>query len=116
MTTGKNLVAAESAPRRLEALRRELAGPAPSALERLLVDRVVLCWFQVNYCEALFAQWAKDLTIPQADYQQRRLDRVHGRYLSAIRTLAYVRRLLVPSVQVNIGAPQVHVANAKEPG
>jgi hypothetical protein len=116
MVAGENLVASESAPRKMDALRRELAGPNPSVLERLLVDRVVLCWFQVNYCETLFAQWAKDLTIPQADYHQRRLDRAHGRYLLAIRTLACVRRLLVAPVQVNIGAQQVNVANANESG
>ena len=37
-------------------------------------------------------------------------DRAHRRYLSAIRTLAQVRRLLTPAVQINVGENQVNVA------
>ena len=80
------------------------------------MDRVVLCWFQVNAHDAFCAQRARDFTMVQTEFQERRLDRAHGRYLSAIRTLACVRRLLVAPVQVNIGAQQVNVAHAKESG
>ena len=47
-------------------------------------------------------------TVKQSEFFQRRQDRAHRRYLSAIRTLAQVRRLLLPPVQVNIGAQQVN--------
>jgi hypothetical protein len=44
------------------------------------------------------------VTLQQGEYFQRRQDRAHRRYLSAIRSLAAVRRLQVPTaVQVNIG-------------
>jgi len=116
MTTGTDLAAAELVRRSMAALRQELAGPSPSPLERLLVDRVVLGWFQVNAHEAFCAQRARDFTMVQTEFQERRLDRAHRRYLSAIRTLACVRRLLVAPVQVNIGAQQVNVATATESG
>lgn len=52
-----------------------------------------------------------ELGLAQADYYRRCVDRAHRRYLSAIRTLALVRRLLRPVVaQVNIGAQQVNVS------
>jgi hypothetical protein len=81
-----------------------------------LVERIVLCWAQVHYADTIYAQRAKDLTFAQADYFQRRQDRAHRRYLHAIRSLATVRRLLFPAVQVNIGTQQVNVAGtAKMP-
>ena len=76
--------------------------------ERLLVDRVVACWLQVHYADAVYAQGMKDLTFNQGDYYQRRQDRAHRRYLSAIRSLAQVRRLLSPSIQVNIAEQQIN--------
>jgi hypothetical protein len=41
---GKSLLARESIRRRMDELRAELAGPAVSAVEKLLVNRVVICW------------------------------------------------------------------------
>jgi hypothetical protein len=58
----------------------------------------------------LLAQNAGKLTLAQADYRQRTRDRAHRRYLSAIRTLALVRKLAAPVLQVNIAKRQVNVA------
>jgi hypothetical protein len=47
------------------------------------------------------------MTISVDDYHQKRLDRLHKRYLSAMRSLAQVRKLLKPKVaQINIGEKQ----------
>lgn len=89
----------------------ELAGPSPTPLERLLVERIVASWLQTYHYDILCAQ-AGNITIDQGDYMQRRQDRAHKRYLSAIKSLAVVRRLLRPSVQVNIAQQQVNVAAA----
>lgn len=112
MVAGENEVTQEAMSRKLAAMREELAGSEPTPLERLLVERVVACWFQVQYADAIYAQNVTNgrMTFEQGDYYQRRQDRAHGRYLSAIRTLAQVRRLLTPPMQVNIGARQVNVA------
>ena len=40
----------------------------------------------------------------------KRLDRAQRRYLAASKTLAQMRKLRVPAVQVNIGEKQVNVA------
>ena len=78
---------------------------------RLLGERVAACWLNVYYIDALYAERLNYVTAEQGEYFQRRQERAQRLYLSAIRTLAPVRRLLVPVVQVNIGAQQVNVAN-----
>ena len=63
---------------------------------------------QVQDADVRYAQGQKDCTIAQSDYYQRRMDRAHRRFLSAVRTLAVVRRLALPVLlaQVNVAAKQ----------
>ena len=56
LAAGPNLVLKESLARKLAALKAELAGPAPSALERLLIERAVVCWMQAAYGDVTCAQ------------------------------------------------------------
>ena len=88
-------------------LRAELGGPQPSPLERLLVERIVACWLQVLIGEDSYARQLRrgDLSWATDSYHQRRLDQAQRRYLTAIKALAQVRRLLTPTV-VNIAAQQ----------
>ena len=95
----------------------EMCGPAPgpgrrspTPIERLLVDRIVLCWLHLHYAEALYAQNMLQLSLMQHEFYQRRLSMAQRRYLSAITALAQVRRLQVPNVQVNIAEQQLNVA------
>ena len=106
---GQDLAFREAVLRKLELLREELAGPNPTPVEKLLVERAVTCWLQVQFAELRVAQ-AKNLTIVQGDYHQRLIDRAHRRYLSALKTLALVRKLALPVLQVNIAKKQVNVA------
>jgi hypothetical protein len=113
---GKNELVKETVERKLQALRTELAGPSPSPLERLLVDRIVTCWLSLAYAEAIYNQTMGDLSINQSGSQLRRIDGAHRRYLSAIKALAQVRRLALPALQVNIGEKQVNVAGNVQVG
>jgi hypothetical protein len=106
----KNLAVQEFYARKLAAMGQELAGPDPSPVERLLVERIVMCWLHLYYAEAVYIQNMPELTLKQSEFYQKRITLAHNRYLSAIRTLAQVRRLGVPAVQVNIGEQQVNVA------
>ena len=112
---GDDLLVKEAMPRTLQLMREELAGRAPSPLERLLVERVVATWFQLQYFECLYAQNMGNLTIPQAEFHQKRIDRAHRRHLSAIRTLAQVRKLLKPGTpqvaHINIAEKQINTTN-----
>jgi len=94
------------------ALRDELGYQQGTALERLLIEHVVLCWLRMSCAECRYEHSARTegRTFAQADYQERTLTVTQGRYLRALETLARVRRLLrLPSLQVNIGVAQQHI-------
>ena len=96
LIAGPNLLLRESVERKAEQLRAELAGPGPSALEKLLVERVIACWLQVQYADAAYAQQ----TSPSPGQHTAALKRQagsHQRYLHSIKTLATVRKLLKPA-------------------
>jgi hypothetical protein len=97
---------------KLEALRKELLGPSPTPIERLLAERAVACWLHVQEAEVRYALNQKDMTLRQGDYHQRRMDAANRRYLAALKALALVRKLAVPALQVNIARKQVNIAGA----
>ena len=95
----------------LAAMREEIAGDNPSPLERLLAEWIVLTWQQIQLFEDRYASsMSKGMTIAQANYHQKRIDQAHRRHLSAIRTLAQIRKL-GPAVQINIGERQINTAS-----
>src|SRR5262245_37801866 len=53
--SGKNLMFKEALQRKLDLLKGELAGPNPTPLERLLVERVVACWLHLYHLEITYA-------------------------------------------------------------
>jgi hypothetical protein len=111
VAAGTNPIIREATQRKLTQLRRELAGPHPSPLERLLVDRIVVGWLGLVVAEGSY-HTALEQGIDQADdaFHQQRVERAQRRYLAAIKTLAQVRKLGLPAVQVNIGEKQMNVA------
>lgn len=106
---GKNLAVQEGVQRKLESLSKELAGPAPTTLERLLVERIAACWLHLHHLEYVYAS-KESMTLELGAYYQRCLSAAQKRYLSAIKTLATVRRLALPVLigQVNIAGKQVN--------
>ena len=70
-----------------------------------------LCWLRLQLIEQQYSGvQAGNMTLPQGDYWERRLSAAQRRYLRAVETLARVRRLRVPALQVNIGEKQVNIA------
>lgn len=109
---GSNLLLLEGVQQKMVQLRSELLGPCPSPLEALLVDRIVCCWLYAYWADLVYSQTMASARGPDCgDYMQRRQDRCHKRFLSAVKALATVRRLLRPVVaQVNIAQEQVNLA------
>ena len=108
-TSGGDPVTEKALLVQLENMRQEVAAPATSPLERLLAERIVACWLQLHYAELLYVQNLPDFAQEQDEYYQKRLDRLNRRYLSAIRSLAQVRKLLKPSAaQINIADKQIN--------
>jgi hypothetical protein len=98
---GKNVLVEEAIRRKIDAVRADLEGPNPTPIERLLAERAAFCWFIVYWYENSFLE---------SDLHQQRIDRAHARFLAAVRTLAQVRKLALPALQVNIAKSQVNVA------
>ena len=101
---------------KLNALRKEILGPDPTPLEELLARRVGACWLHLHYLESIYAQNLENngLTGRWSESMQRSIDRAHSRYLSAIKSLVQVRRLLGPVVQVNFAEKQVNIAQLND--
>ena len=110
--SGDDLYFREAQERKIRELTEKIAGPCPSMLEQLLADQIALCWQQVREHEMRWTL-AREHTYAAADYYQRCIDRAQRRYLNAIKTLAQVRRLQLPAVQLNgagQGGKQVNIA------
>ncbi len=79
-----------------------------SLLERLLAERVVATWLQVQLFEGVYASsMFKSMTLSQADYHQRRIDKAHRRHLSAVKGLAQIRKIGL-AVQINVAEQQIN--------
>jgi len=88
----KNLLLSQSIRRKLEQLKRDLAGPSPSPLEQVLAERIAVCWLEAHYAEL------KERTGDVGDgkvaaMQLKRLESANRRFLTATKALAQVRRL-----------------------
>ena len=111
MTKDEDFAKKEVLKRQLAGMREEIAGENPSPLERLLAERVVLTWLQLQLFEGIYGSSVfKNMTIAQDNYFQKKLDQTHRRHLSAIRTLAQIRKL-GPAVQIiNVAEKQINQA------
>jgi hypothetical protein len=101
----------------MDAVAIELAGPDPTSAERLLAEAASHDWFALKLFEARYAGTANSqegLTIVQSEHAQRRIDRTHRRLMNSLKTLAMVRRLALPALQVNIARSQ-QVNNGANP-
>ncbi len=110
MSKDKDLAAKELMEHQLAAMREEIAGQSPSPLERLLAERVVLTWLQIQLFESIYASSVfKNMPIAQGNYYQKLLDSIYRRHLSAIRMLAQIRKM-GPSIQINLAEKQINTA------
>ena len=107
---GKNALTRGAVTEKMEALRQELNGPNPSPLERLLVERIVLCWLQMYHEDVRDAQKGERAESSSGLNRQRRAETAQRRFLAAVKALATVRRLALPMLQVNVAEKQVNIA------
>lgn len=111
-TVGEScLVSQEYVKKELDEMRASLRGPAPTALEVLLIEEIVLCYFMLRRAQMMQTDFTSGSS---AEFQIRenKVDRAQNRYLAAIRTLAQIRRLQIPAlVQLNVATQQVNVAS-----
>ena len=99
LLAGTDYLLAESVRLKLAALRQELGTEGASPLEKLLVERIVACWLQTHYADALYAQAKGPNSTPSVRQElMKRQESSQRRYLAAIKQLALVRKLLKPAL------------------
>lgn len=107
---GKDLLKREALSKKLDLMRSDLLGLRPSAIEKLLVERVIATWLHLHHLEFVYA--SKDSHLVEiAAFYQKAITSTQKRYLAAINGLANVRKRAVPTVQVNIAKKQVNLAS-----
>jgi hypothetical protein len=82
-------------------LRYGVAGP----LERLLIDRVLVTWVQAWYADVMGTE-ATNVDLKQAQFLEARSSRAHRAHMSAIKSLATVRKTLAATEQTRAASTQ----------
>ena len=100
----------ESVTLNVDELRRNLVSPTDSGLEKLLIDAIATCWLDASIQGMRTAMATQRNLCDEADYWERRQHGAHLRLLKTIEMLARVRKLGVPSVQINVAEKQINVA------
>jgi hypothetical protein len=110
------VVAREALGREAAALRGRLRSEARTELERLLADRVAVCWVAAHQADLDLAGRLQGGSGagPAARAAQRRADSASRRLLSAAKTFATVQKLLrpaEPAKAIQAIKPEVHQPN-----
>ena len=94
LVAGSDMLLAESIRKKMDDMRLELAGPSPTPLESLLVERILVTWLQVSHADAMAGQ-ARGPGATAAVRQElaKRQESAQRRYLASVKQLAVVRRL-----------------------
>ena len=99
-----DLTAQEVFRREAEVMRRGLEGPSPTAIERLVVERVVVSWLSLAWADLLCDGFGNDLgELVIGGYCIRMRNAAQRNYLAALRSLAAIRKA-APAVTVNVNA------------
>ena len=96
----------------MEVMAKELGFAEATPLEKILIRHVVLCWVRLQLCEYQYtsSMMGGSITLTLGQYWEKRLSAAQRRYLRACTTLARIRKMRLPAMQVNIGEKQVNIA------
>lgn len=90
--SGGEWLVSEAIRKEAARMRHELAGPEPTPLERIAVERIVMTWLQLQHTQIRFTKSQRDLG--WAKYWLRRLEVADKLHRSAIAALTLIKDLL----------------------
>jgi len=102
----------EAVKRHVEQLRADLAGPSATPIERLLVDRVVVCYLSLHHADLAAARPGPS-SPPQAAVRMKRCESAQRRYLAALRMLTLIRAT-APQGLVPVSSLRLHAGEQEE--
>jgi hypothetical protein len=93
-------------------LRKEFGYHDAPVMEQLIIENIVIAWLHVYWAEfqLVLRMGPQHTDIAISEYWERRLTLAQKRYLRACETLAKIRKMAIPAVQLNIGDKQINVA------
>ena len=92
-----------------KSLQHELGDKEATPLERLLIQQVVMAWTRLAIVEYAYTDVVSEKSSYQRlKYWDGRLNASQRRFLRASETLARIRKMNLPAVQVNIAEQQVN--------
>lgn len=95
LIAGPNLHMRESLMRYLQQMRADLTRPAAEFAERLLVDRVVACWLQMQYFFAIEANAISAGETPKVStFRAKRQEQAQRMYQTSVACLITMQKLL----------------------
>jgi hypothetical protein len=96
----------------VETLKRGLSYDDSPALERALIDTVVLNWVRLFYLETQLTNTMHGQhNMREGAYWTRLVDAAHSRFLRSCETLAKVRKITRATLQINIAEAGSQVMN-----
>jgi hypothetical protein len=87
-------------------MRKALGFDTCPAIERPLIQHVVLCWLRLHICELYYERHTKGATLTVATFWENTLSANQRRYLRSVETLARIRKLNL-TIQVNVAHQQI---------
>jgi len=87
----------QSAYMHMAAMRVDMRYDQSSAIEKGLIDHIVLCWLRLHICEFDYDRYTKNASLERALFWEKALTAAQKRYLRSVETLARVRKLMQPA-------------------
>jgi hypothetical protein len=87
---GDNKLVLEAVKRHVARMKGELAGPAPTPIERLLIEQVALSWLASRYAE-IAAATPGTSSLGEAKVRLKRAESAQRRFMTSIKTLTELR-------------------------
>lgn len=100
---GQDLFVNHAISEAAEELEAELTPPDATPIDRLLAERVVVCWLAVNNDERLeLRNLSVELSPQMRELLQRRVERANARFLASVKALETTQRLRGGSTTVSM--------------
>jgi hypothetical protein len=101
----------EGIERGLARLQSDLAAEGDGRVEALLIERILIAWVAANHSDIQLAQaMRRGATRWELEYLERQQERTQRNLLRATQSLATLRRLRPPAIQINADEQQISVA------
>ena len=78
-------------------MRVDMGYDQSSAIEKGLIDNIVLCWLRLHICEFHYEKYTVNASIARALFWEKVLSATQKRYLRSVEALARIRKLQQPA-------------------